>query len=101
MSSTKHGCVLNINELFMDYYSSLFLYLTRYLKDGHYIYPNENLIKVHLAHKNLLINYFNSTIIIYKHKNPVFTGVPRLINSMIDISTDKKFSFYKKNNNFK
>ena len=46
----------------MNYTSSLFLYLTRYLKEGHYFAPTENVLRVHLAQKEMKINFFQSAV---------------------------------------
>ena len=46
----------------MDYYSSIYLYLTRYLKEGHYFYPPENMLGVHLSQRDINIRYFPSKV---------------------------------------
>jgi hypothetical protein len=54
----------------MDYYSSAFLYLSRYLKDGHYIYPAENILRVHLAQRDIMIRRYYDSILL-KHDGNV------------------------------
>lgn len=50
------------NPEIMNYTSSLFLYLTRYLKEGHYFNPTENVLRVHLAQKEMKINFFQAAV---------------------------------------
>lgn len=51
------------NEKVMNRTTDLFLYLTRYLKEGHYLNPTENIFRTHLANQD-----FN----IFHHKYALF-----------------------------
>lgn len=46
----------------MDYYCSLYFYLSRYTKEGIYVYPPENLLRHHLAVRDKTICFFPSTL---------------------------------------
>ena len=60
-----------INDIFgygnpkvMDYVSSTFLYLLRYLNEGHYMIPPEHFLHVHLNEVDLDIRFFANKLII-------------------------------------
>lgn len=53
----------------MDYYSSLFLYLTRYIKDDVCLYPFENILRYHLNQRNIIISFLESKWYLYRYKN--------------------------------
>lgn len=60
-----------INDIFgygnprvMDYVSSTFLYLLRYLNEGHYMIPPEHFLHVHLNEVDLNIRFFPNKLII-------------------------------------
>jgi hypothetical protein len=60
---------LGINDLFafgsqdiMNYYSFTYLHLMNYLNEGHYMFPPEHLLAVHLSNTNIPIRYFPSYI---------------------------------------
>jgi len=48
----------------MDYYSSIFYYLSRYHKEGHYIYPPENILRHHLSQKEIPIRFYGDTVLL-------------------------------------
>lgn len=50
----------------MDYYSSVFLYLSRYHREGNYIYPPENILRVHLSQRDIIIRRYHDSILL-KH----------------------------------
>jgi hypothetical protein len=52
------------NSKVMDYVSSTFLYLLRYLNEGHYMIPPEHFLHVHLNQVNLNIRFFANKLII-------------------------------------
>jgi len=60
-----------INDIFgygsskvMDYVSSTFLYLMRYLNEGHYMIPPEHFLHVHLNQVNVDIRFFVNKLMI-------------------------------------
>ena len=46
----------------MNYTCSMFLYLTRYLKEGHSFNPTENVLRVHLAQRKMSIQFFQCAV---------------------------------------
>jgi hypothetical protein len=88
----------------MDYYSSLYLYLSRYLKDGDYFFPNENLLKVHLAQRDINIRLFINGIFRFRDPeycfNDAYSGFEESFRSSLDDSLEKDslFTFFKKLN---
>ena len=82
----------------MDYYCSLYLYLTRYLKDGHYMHPVENILRVHLSQNLFIINEFDSNISLFRDNYPFNSDFkPSTYLSICDVYADPKFTFYHKN----
>jgi hypothetical protein len=83
-----------INDIFsygnpkvMDYVSSTFLYLMRYLNEGHYMIPPEHFLHVHLNQVDLNIRFFaNKLIITRKSKGTA----DELYNRNTDIVEDIK-----------
>ena len=83
----------------MDYYCSLYLYLTRYLKDGHYMHPAENILKVHLAQRKFQINQFQTGLYLFRAPgHPFCPGNGLFYNSQLDITTEKERTFYREYN---
>jgi hypothetical protein len=85
----------------MDFYSSVFLYLTRLLKEDQYFFPAENLLKSHLAQRETLIRVLPIRLFLYRDDNCFNQawGISNYdyINSKNWITTtDVNFSFYKK-----
>lgn len=50
------------NRKIMNYYSSLYLYIMKYLHEGYYCYPYEYILGVHLNHKDIKIRELASDI---------------------------------------
>lgn len=57
-----HDFIAYGNPRLIDYYSSLFMYISRYLKEGQYVYPSENLLRHHLSQKKINIRYYGDTV---------------------------------------
>jgi hypothetical protein len=57
------------NQELMNYYSAAYLYLTRFLKDGEYFFPAENLLRVHLSQKDITIRNFISYVYFFRSKH--------------------------------
>jgi len=55
------------NRTLMNYYSSLYLYIMKYLYQGYYCSPNEHMLKVHLSHKDLSIRRMPINVYSYTH----------------------------------
>jgi hypothetical protein len=86
----------------MDIYSSLFLYLSRYLQ-SHYLFPAENLLKVHLAHFPLTLHYIPTHINLFRRSEDTFNwayGVMDWAEGKSDfaLDIDPTFSFFRKRN---
>mgnify|MGYP001117414495 CR=1 FL=1 len=67
-----------INDIFsygnpkvMDYVSSTFLYLMRYVSEGHYMIPPEHFLHVHLNEVDLNIRFFANKLIITRKSRGV------------------------------
>jgi len=86
----------------MDYYSSLFLYLTRYLKDGEYYFPAENLLSTHLNQRDLMIRLLPIHLFLSRDKQNSFNKAYGINEYEFNKSKgikgppDPYFSFYKK-----
>jgi hypothetical protein len=83
----------------MDIYSSLFLYLSRYLSLGSYSFPAENLLKVHLSSFPLLIHYIPTKINLFRRSENSFNwadGVTEWTARKSDFPSeiDDFYSFY-------
>jgi hypothetical protein len=50
----------------MNYYSSLFIYLSRYLKEGAYMFPPENILKTHLMQFKITLRQLPSRLHYFK-----------------------------------
>lgn len=88
------------NQKLMNFYSSLYLYLTRYLKEGHYMHPIENILKVHLSHRNMTINYVDFKIYLYKYKAYFNQNILEYLvqSNTFEIEPDPNLTFFKKIN---
>ena len=64
------------NQKIMNYYSTAYLYLTRFLKDGEYFFPAENLLRVHLSQKDITIRNFVSYVYFFRNIHLLEEGVP-------------------------
>ena len=85
----------------MDFYSSLFLYLTRYLKEGQYYFPSENLFKSHLCQKEISIRLLPIRLFFRRDDscfNQAWGITEYYYRNSKDWSTetDLNFTFYKK-----
>lgn len=85
----------------MDFYSSLFLYLTRYLKEGQYYFPSENLFKSHLCQKEISIRLLPIRLFFRRDDscfNQAWGITEYYYKNSKDWSTetDLNFTFYKK-----
>lgn len=86
------------NQDVMDYYSSVFIYLTRYLKEGHYFFPAENILKVHLSQRNVLVRHFPSQVFFARTNTSLTNQSPNEYISeynLLHCVLDHTFSFYK------
>lgn len=87
------------NPEIMDYFSSTFLYLSRYLKEGVYFYPYENVLRHHLAQRNIPIRFYGDSVYL-RHSGNVDMNNPDkqdlIINSREwNLPQDYRFSFYR------
>jgi hypothetical protein len=57
-----HDIIAYGNPQNMDYFSSLFLYMFRYLKEGVYFYPYENVLRHHLSQKSMFIRFYGDAV---------------------------------------
>ena len=62
------------NPKVMNYLSSLFLHLNRYLFNGEYLFPGENLTRVHISQKDIIINYMPVKIWLSRDLKNHFSG---------------------------
>lgn len=85
----------------MNYYSSMFFYLSKYLKEGHYFFPAENILKTHLCENNVQCRIFDNLVFFSRTGTPLTT-----LNTKSDsiivfdkqvCDPDPNYSFYKKN----
>lgn len=89
------------NQEIMNYYSSVFLYLTDYLKRGHYFHLPEHLLLAHLSQRKITVKQIPINIT-YASKDGYFdllnhfNNEPLFFQSYKDIELDPNFSFYKK-----
>ena len=86
------------NQKIMNYYSSIYLYITRYLKEGYYMHPVENILRVHLSNRNLTVNYIDLKIYLYKYKEYLYQHNPEYLlqSKEFDVEPEPKYTFYKK-----
>ncbi len=82
----------------MDYYSSLFLYLTRYLKDNVNLYPFENILRYHLNQRNIVISFLESRWFLYRYGN-LAIGAPENQTFKYENVLDNVIKIDPKNNN--
>jgi len=59
-----HDFIAYANPKIMDKYSSLYNYITRYLKEGVYIYTPENTLRHHLGQFDIQIRYYGDKILL-------------------------------------
>jgi hypothetical protein len=85
-------CIAYGNQKVMDYYSSAYLYLTRFLKDGEYYFPHENLLRVHLSQKNIMIRNFVSYVYFFKNIHLLKEGEPHMGSHNTSHAEEKVFS---------
>jgi hypothetical protein len=95
-----HDIIAYGNPSIMDYYSSLFLYITRYLKEGVYCFPPENLLRHHLAQKNITIRFYGDSVYLRDGGNWCMNE-PNLDDWLVesrvwDLPQDEAYNFYKK-----
>jgi hypothetical protein len=77
----------------MDYYSSVYLFLDSYTKDGVYVYPPENILRHHLAVGETVVRFFPSTI----RKDIPLPNEDYIINAkeICELEQDPNLTFYK------
>lgn len=80
------------NQKLMNYYSSAYLYLTRFLKDSEYFFPHENLLRVHLAQKDITIRNFISYVYFFKDIHLLKEGEPHMGSHNVSFAEEKVFS---------
>lgn len=78
------------NEKVMNRTTDLFLYLSRYLKDGHYFNPTENIFRTHLAHQNFSIFHHKYALFLTR-KN--FTNRSSLNGGLLENHEVVEFGF--------
>lgn len=89
------------NPEIMDYYSCLFLYLTRFLKEGEYFFPAENILKSHLRQKDIEIRLL-PCLLFRSSDDSCFNEVYGVTTDQFiktnewNLEMDPTFSFYKK-----
>jgi hypothetical protein len=90
------------NQNIMNYYSSLYLYLTRYIKEGEYFFPPENLLRVHLSQRNIDIRLFLNGLFRFRDPeycfNNAYSGFGECTKNSLDdiLKPDPTFTFFKK-----
>lgn len=85
----------------MDFYSSLFLYLSRFLKDDQYFFPAENVLKAHLSQIDIPIRKLPIRLFLYRDDscfNQAWGITDYEYKNSKDWSNkpDSNFTFYKK-----
>jgi hypothetical protein len=75
----------------MNYYSSMYLYLSRFLKDE-YFFPPENMLRVHLSSKDITIRLFICYVYFFRHKNLLKEGEPDIGSHNISFPEERIFS---------
>jgi len=85
----------------MDFYSSVFLYLTRFLKEDQYFYPAENILKAHLSQIDIPIRKLPIRLFLYRDDscfNQAWGITDYEYKNSKDWSNkpDSNFTFYKK-----
>lgn len=89
------------NSKIMDYYSCLWIYLTRYLKEGHYFFPAEHMLKAHLSQNNIKVEIIPTRLFLFRDglcfNHAWGITEPQTIETNQWVSNlDPIFSFYKK-----
>lgn len=79
------------NQEIMNYYSSMYLYLSRFLKDE-YFFPPENMLRVHLSSKDITIRTFISYIYFFRHIDLLKEGEPHLGSHNVSHAEERVFS---------
>lgn len=88
------------NSEIMDYYSSCFLYLSRYLKENQYFFPAENILKAHIIQRKFDICLFPSKLFLSRD-NSCFNQAYGIDNDEIfssiikNTELDLNYTFYK------
>jgi hypothetical protein len=59
-----HDFIAYGNPYIMDIYNSIFLYATRYLKEGVSTYIPENILRYHLGHFDIQVRYYGDRILL-------------------------------------
>ena len=80
------------NQELMNYYSITYLYLTRFLKDGEYFSPSENLLRVHLSQKDITIRNVVGYVYLFRTKHLLKEGDPHQGSYNINQDKEKIFS---------
>ena len=80
------------NQKVMNYYSTTYLYLTRFLKDGEYFFPPENILRVHLSKKDITIRNFVGYVYLFRNKHLLKEGEPHQGSHNVTDVEEKIFS---------
>jgi hypothetical protein len=80
------------NPDIMDYYSSIFLYASRYLKEGVYIFPPENVLRHHLTVRDILVKAWPDAMNDLIQPDEAYI---MKISEMTDVEFDPLKRFYK------
>jgi hypothetical protein len=95
-----HDFIAYSNPKIMDQYSSMFLYATRYLKEGVYIFAPENVLRHHLGQFNIPIRYYGDRILLRDggnvgRDNPTKADIYIPSRTYKTQEQDPKLTFYK------
>ena len=85
----------------MDFYSSVFLYLTRFLKEDQYFFPAENVLKAHLSQIDISIRKLPIRLFLYRDDSCFnqawgITDYEYKNSKDWNNKPDSNFTFYKK-----
>lgn len=76
----------------MNFYSCLFLYLTRFLKEGEFFFPPENLLRVHLAQKDTQIRTWIGFVYFFRNAFLLKADEPHVGSHNISFAEERIFS---------
>ena len=99
-----HDFIFYGSPKLMDYTTNLFYFISKYHAEGQYIYPPENLLRHHIAQKDIDIRYYSDSVILGDGGNTGrfdLTQPDRIVNSKNwrDKSIHPNVKFYKNETN--
>jgi len=92
------------NKEIMNFYSSIFMYMTHYHRMGHYFFVNEQFVKLRLVEKNIKIRFLPIKMMMLDHwhnyfdpafQNPSFKEFIMTSTDYLPVDPDIEYSFYK------